>query len=73
MTKELLNVLPKNVLATVEAFRRDYKQLEENGDNARLKYGNEYRARMAGYARGLMDAGLITERERQTLFIYMTV
>lgn len=73
MTKQTLEKLPENIKKTVEQFRKDYKALQNNGDMARIKYGNEYRARMAGYAKGLADAGLITEKERQILFCYMTV
>ena len=34
---------------------------------------DEVRAKAAWYVKGLLDAGLITERERGTLFVYTTV
>lgn len=70
MTKQLLDKLPEAVMRTVEAYRKMYADAERE----RAVLAREIvRGRMAGYAQGLRDAGLITERERQTLFIYMTV
>lgn len=65
MTKQVLNKIPANVRAALEQLRKDYK-------NDALNKG-ESRNRSAGYVQGLRDAGLITERERQILFIYTTV
>lgn len=65
MTKELISRLPSNVVASVEDIRKDYKNPVLSKD--------ETRARLAGYVKGLCDAGLITERERQILFVYGTV
>lgn len=65
MTKQVLNKIPANVRAALEQLRKDYKNDALNTD--------ESRSRSAGYVQGLRDAGLITERERQILFIYTTV
>ncbi len=65
MTRELIARLPANVLSYVEECRKAYKNPVLDKD--------EVRARLAGYVMGLRDAGLITERERQILFVYGTV
>lgn len=65
MTRELLDKLPQNVRGNVERVRKTMKNLPYKRD--------EISERAAGYAAGLRDAGLITERERQLLFIYMTL
>lgn len=65
MTKELIERLPKNVVKEIEYLRDSYKSKYINKD--------ETRCRLAGYVAGLRDAGLITERERQILFVYGTV
>ena len=72
-TREIIEGLPKSVREKVEEFRGDYKRLD--GDYSRYALGKReaVRTRMAGYALGLRDAGLITERGRQIVFIYMTV
>lgn len=67
MTRETLQILPQNVRETIEYFRKEYKQFPE------LSRRNETRSRMGGYIQGLRDAGLITERQRQIIFCYMTV
>lgn len=65
MTKELIERLPRNVVESVEELRKDNKNSAISKD--------ETRARLSGYCKGLRDAGLITERERQILFVYGTV
>lgn len=65
MTREVLNRMPENVKFVLETLRKDYK-------NAALDKA-EVRCRAAGYTQGLRDAGFITERERQILFVYTTV
>ena len=67
MTRETLDKLPENVRNEIERLRKDYKheELYNRQDAAR--------ARLAGYVKGLQDAGLITERERMFLFSYGTV
>ena len=64
-TREVVSRMPGNVRATLEELRKDYK-------NPAIKR-DETRARSGGYVNGLRDGGLITERERQILFIYTTV
>ncbi len=64
-TRELLNKLPENIVNTIELFRKDYK----NDSISKA----ETRASIAGYVKGLRDAGVLTERERQILFVYSTV
>lgn len=65
MTRETINKLPENVRAHIEEIRKDYK-------NPALRK-DEVRERLCGYVKGLQDAGLITERERQIVFVYGTV
>lgn len=65
MTRETLNKMPENVRKAIEDLRKDYKNEALNHD--------ECRAKSYGYTKGLRDAGLITERERQVLFIYTTI
>ena len=60
MTKKTLEKLPDHVLNHIERLRADHKR---NHDNT-ASYN---------YTLGLHDAGLITDRERQILFIYTTV
>ena len=65
MTRELLNKLPAHVVEQMNQIRKDYKNPALNKDEVRnMNYG---------YTKGLRDAGLITERERQILYIYGTV
>ena len=67
MTRETLNKLPANVREIIENLRKEYKNaVGYNRKGAK-------RERLAGYVMGLRDAGLITERERQILFVYGTV
>ena len=68
MTKEILEKLPDNIRAKVEDFRKAYTA--KGFPN--WHYDNAL-ARSAAYMDGLRDAGIITERERQVLFIYTTV
>lgn len=65
MIREVLEKMPKNVRTELENIRKARK----NG----CMTDNEARQRAAGYTQGLYDGGLITERERQKLFIYTTV
>ena len=80
MIRDLLNKLPAQVLRQVRNYRADYtrwKKYAESDDegyaNIGRRYIDETRERMGGYALGLMHAGLITERERRYLFVYMTI
>lgn len=65
MTRETLEKLPEIVRKNIEGLRHGYKS------NVVDKYVAQEKA--AWYVKGLRDAGLITERERQILFIYTTV
>lgn len=65
MTKETIAKLPTHIVYKLEEFRKDYKNTALQKD--------ETRARAAGYVMGLRDAGIISERERQILFVYCTV
>lgn len=64
-TREVVEKLPENIRDVIELLRKDYK-------NPTLDKG-VIRAHIYGYTRGLRDAGAITERERQILFVYGTV
>lgn len=63
-TRKVLDRMPACVVSRIESYREAYKN---------PKYRDETRAASAGYVHGLKDAGLITERERQILFVYSTV
>lgn len=65
MTRKVLEKLPEIARTNLEWLRKEYKS--ELGDK------DVARAKAAWYVKGLKDAGLITERERQFLFIYTTV
>ena len=64
-TREVINRMPATVLYMLENIRKDYKNPALNKETTR--------ARLYGYTQGLRDAGLISERERQILFVYGTV
>lgn len=64
-TREVVERLPENIRLKIEAIRKDYK-------NPALNRA-EVRATLYGYTLALRDAGAITERERQVLFIFGTV
>ncbi|MEE0856527.1 MAG: hypothetical protein U0L58_04445 [Ruminococcus sp.] len=61
-TKELLEKMPAKIVATLNDLRKDYNNPTLNKDATRKE--------VYGYTKGLRDAGLITERERQILFVY---
>lgn len=67
MTRELLNRLPNVVINKVEYFRHIYTTTKSDREKT------DTRNVMSAYAHGLADAGMLTDRERQALFIYMTV
>lgn len=68
--KDLIKTLPETVQHQIEEYRQEYIRYGEEKNLTRQRaMGN----RMAGYALGLRDAGLITERQRQYVYIYMTV
>lgn len=68
MTREVLKKVEKanpSIRSHIEMLRKDYNREGANKDligTASCQYGM-----------GLRDAGLITEQERRTLFIYTTV
>lgn len=64
MTRETLNKMPEVVRNRLERLRKDYNNPSLNYDTAREA--------SAAYVMGLKDAGLVTERERQILFVYTT-
>ena len=64
-TREVFNRMPEAVQNKLENIRKDYKNPMLNGGITR--------AMLYGYTQGLRDAGLISERERQILFVYGTV
>lgn len=65
--RELIEKLPTNVMKEIERIRKEYKlHKDDKCENGNCKAGY-------WYTKGLSDAGLITERERQLLFIYTTV
>ena len=64
-TREVVERQPENIRYVIEQLRKDYKNPALDKD--------EISAHLYGYTRGLRDAGAITERERQILFLYGTV
>ena len=68
MTREVIAKIREqfpNIMYCIEHLRRDYKNDSLNKDAVIIE--------SYGYTKGLHDAGLITELERQVLFIYTTV
>lgn len=63
--QKILDSLPMLVRGQIETYRLRYAGLPHMREDTR--------SRMAGYVLGLRDAGLITERSRMQLFVYMTV
>lgn len=63
-TRELLESLPENVRANIKLLRNDVL-------TALPDTFHEMCGKAAGYATGLRDAGLITERQRCMLVLYM--
>lgn len=61
--EEIRQTLPPRVIDRLEYYRNEYRI---NESQARA------RSRSAGYVSGLYDAGLITDRERRQLFLYIT-
>lgn len=79
-TREVINGLPEHVRYKVETLRRAYTSYGDAYECANnvsclfvMRQKEELRTLMRGYLMGLLHAGLITERMRQTLFVYMTV
>ena len=65
MTRKTLEKLTEKQLKTV-------KDLKSRYHDGRLKKENT-RSEMRGYVKGLADAGIISERESQVVFCYMTI
>ena len=57
--------MPEKVVNVLNQLRKDYYNDALNTDAVRKE--------SYGYTKGLCDAGLITERERQVLFLYTTI
>ena len=64
-TKELLESLPNNVQTYIDSLKW---QRKNNIINDSLLHNLA-----SGYTHGLCDAGLITDRQRGMLFIYITL
>ena len=64
-TRELINRLPDTIRTHIERLRIEYNT---DGFNT-----TAVRQELYGYTLGLRDAGFLTERERQILFVYGTV
>ena len=64
MTREVINNLPLEVRKVVESYRA--RCVSKKGENKR-----EVKTEICGYAKGLRDAGLLTERERMAVVVYM--
>lgn len=66
-TANVLDKLPKHARERIENYRFEYTHTDS------VKLQAEIRSSMAGYVLGLRDSGLITEVERQILFVYTTI
>lgn len=64
MTREVVNALPQAIRNVVENYRTQYKRED--------RFKAEIRHEMRGYVKALRDAKVLTERERQILYAYMT-
>lgn len=64
-TRECVEKQPQHIRDRIELIRKDYK-------NPAIPRGKTQEM-LYGYTLGLRDAGAITERERQILFVYGTV
>ena len=65
MTRELIDRLTETIRTHIECLRIEYNTDGFDHDAVRKE--------LYGYTRGLRDAGFLTERERQILFVYGTV
>ena len=65
ITREVFNRMPEAVRSKLECIRKAYRNPAIDRDKTRRE--------LYGYTNGLRDAGLISERERQILFVYGTV
>ena len=68
MVKEVFERMPEAVKKQINEYKQTYKKHE---DDYRMR--DITRACASAYVRGLMHAGLVNNRERQSLFIYITV
>lgn len=68
MVREVLDRMPEAVIRQIKAYKHDYRKYEMD-----YRMRETTRACASAYVRGLMHAGLITNRERQALFTYTTV
>ena len=64
-TEELLQTLPKRVRDSLEQWRKEARTAGQ--DKSHVHAGS------VGYILALYDMGMITDRERQKLFLYTTV
>ena len=68
MTKEALKKIEGTIYKTALEYKKHQRKLleEARAQNA----ADSAKASIAGYVQALRDCGIITESERQTLFIY---
>lgn len=69
-TRETYNKMPEVVRNKIDDIKRRNKIAKEAD---RWHERRRISAEASGYFTGLRDAGLITERERQILYIYATI
>lgn len=70
MTRELIQSLPKNVRERITELKTEWKRASDQYG----KYSGAAErvdAKMNGYAYGLYDTGLLTEREKSVVIIYL--
>ena len=69
-TRELINSLPENVQRRIAELKTEWKTVAKTyGKNTLATERVE--TKMNGYAYGLYDAGLIKDRERAIVTIYL--
>lgn len=68
MTKQVLDKLPTAAFNKVNAYRNTYRGAKNDARRREVAH-----VAMMAYVCGLRDAGLITDRERRIVFVYMTV
>lgn len=65
MCKELLAKMPKPVVENLKFYKSRYNMMDADRKSIRSE--------ALAYTNGLKDSGLITEVERRSLFLYVTV
>ena len=68
-TRELIKSLPDNIQDRIKDIRDEYRKAKNRFGT--LAVEDKYNMMVNGYCKGLYDAGVITDRERSMIYIYM--